>query len=224
MAHRELKDRIYPQFARIAQALASDKRLELVDLLAQAPRHVDALAQETGMSVANVSQHLQVLRAANLVASERQGNMTVYRLSDRAVVKLWLALRGVAESRLADVKEIARNLPGRKNGNIVSRDQVKELLKGKAVLLDVRPGREFEAGHLRGAINIPIDELPDRLGELDRDRQIITYCRGEYCLFADEAADLLSARGFVVSRLEGGWPEWQSEGRPTTVATGRNKQ
>jgi rhodanese-related sulfurtransferase/DNA-binding transcriptional ArsR family regulator len=218
MAHRELKDRIYPQFARIAQALASDKRLELVDLLAQAPRHVDALAQETGMSVANVSQHLQVLRSANLVQSERQGNMTFYRLSDPAVVKLWLALRGVAESRLAEVKEIARELPGRDDGNVVSRGDVKELLKDKAVLLDVRPRQEFEAGHLRGAINIPIDELPDRLGELPRDRQIVTYCRGEYCLFADEAVELLRAKGFDVARLEGGWPEWQSEGRP--VQTG----
>jgi DNA-binding transcriptional ArsR family regulator len=146
MAHRELKDRIYPQFARIGQALASDKRLELVDLLAQAPRHVDALAQETGMSVANVSQHLHVLRSAHLVEAERAGNMTVYRLSDPAVVRLWLALRGVAESRLAELKEIARELPGRNNGNVVSRDEAKALLKGKAVLLDVRPRREFEAG------------------------------------------------------------------------------
>jgi rhodanese-related sulfurtransferase/predicted transcriptional regulator len=224
MSHRQLKDQIYPQFARIGQALASEKRLELVDLLAQAPRHVDALAQETGMSVANVSQHLQVLRSANLVESERQGNMTVYRLSDPAVVRLWLALRGVAESRLAEVKEIARDLPSRNNGRVVSRDEVKVLLKDNAVLLDVRPRQEFDAGHLRGAINIPIDQLQDRFEELGRGRQIITYCRGEYCLFADEAAELLRANGFDVVRLEGGWPEWQSEGRPTTSAAGRNRQ
>jgi rhodanese-related sulfurtransferase len=221
MAHRELKDRIYPQFARIAQALASDKRLELVDLLAQAPRHVDALAQETGMSIANASQHLQVLRAANLADAERRGNMTFYRLSDPAVVQLWLALRGVAESRLAEVKEIARSLPDRDNCNVVSRDEVKGLLKGMAVLLDVRPRQEFDAGHLRGAMNIPIDELPERLGELPRDRQIITYCRGVYCLFADEAAELLRAHGFDVVRLEGGWPEWQSEGRPVQIGNQR---
>lgn len=214
MAHRELKDRIYPQFARIGQALASERRLELVDLLAQAPRHVDALAQETGMSVANVSQHLQVLRSANLVQAERLGNMTVYRLSDPEVVQLWLSLRRVAESRLAEVKEIARALPGRDSGNVISRDEVARRLKDGATLLDVRPRHEFEAGHLRGAVNIPIDELADRLSELPRDRQIITYCRGEYCLFADEAADLLRARGFDVTRLEGGWPEWQTEGRP----------
>lgn len=218
MAHRELKDRIYPQFARIAQALASDKRLELVDLLAQAPRHVDALAQETEMSVANVSQHLQVLRAAHLVDSERHGNMTVYRLADPAVVKLWLALRGAAESRLAEVKEIARGLHGPLAGSAVSRDGVKDLVRSKAVLLDVRPRQEFDAGHLRGAINIPIAELAERFHELPRDRQVITYCRGEYCLFADEAADLLRAKGFGVVRLEGGWPEWQSEGRPVQIA------
>ena len=169
------------------------------------------------MSVANVSQHLQVLRSANLVQSERQGNMTVYRLSDPAVVQLWLALRGVAESQLSELKEIARDLPGR-DGNVVSRADVKELLKDYAVLLDVRPRQEFASGHLRGAINIPIDELRDRLSELPRGRQIITYCRGEYCLLADEAADLLRASGFNVARLEGGWPEWQSEGRPVQIA------
>jgi rhodanese-related sulfurtransferase/predicted transcriptional regulator len=215
---------LYPQFARIGQALASEKRLELVDLLAQAPRHVDALSQETGMSVANVSQHLQVLRSANLVEAERQGNMTVYKVSDPAVVQLWLALRGVAEARLAEVREIARDLPGRDANNVVSRDEVKELLKSKAVLLDVRPAHEFEAGHLRGAINIPMNELADRMDELPRDRQIITYCRGEYCLLADEAIELLSARGFVASRLEGGWPEWLSEGRPTTAASARGSR
>jgi len=217
MAHREVKDRTYPQFARIGQALASEKRLELIDLLAQAPRHVDSLAQETGMSVANVSQHLQVLRAAGLVDAERQGNMTIYRLSEPSVVGLWLALRGVAESRLADLKQIARELPGRDDTRVVSRGEVKGLLRDLAILLDVRPRLEFEAGHLRGALNIPIDELQDRLNELPPGRQIITYCRGEYCLFADEAADLLRANGFNVVRLEGGWPEWQAEGRPVQI-------
>jgi rhodanese-related sulfurtransferase len=130
------------------------------------------------------------------------------------VVKLWLSLRRAAESRLAEVKEIARRLPGRDNGSVVSRDEVAKLLRSGAVLLDVRPKQEFEAGHLRAAVNIPIDELPLRLGELPRDRRIITYCRGEYCLFADEATDLLRANGYDVARLEGGWPEWHSEGRP----------
>jgi class 3 adenylate cyclase/DNA-binding transcriptional ArsR family regulator len=216
MAHRELKDRIYSQFARIAQALASDKRLELVDLLAQAPRHVDALAQETGMSVANVSQHLQVLRSANLVKSERRGNVVEYTLSDPVVVDLWLTVKRVAESLSAEVKQLSEEfLAGRENGHTVLRDQVAGSLKDGAILLDVRPAQEFAAGHLKSAINIPIEELHGRVEELPRDRRIITYCRGEYCLFADEAASLLRAKEYDVVRLEGGWPEWQSEGRPT---------
>jgi rhodanese-related sulfurtransferase/DNA-binding transcriptional ArsR family regulator len=222
MAHRDLKDRLYPQFARVAQALASDKRLELVDLLAQAPRHVDALAQETGMSLANVSQHLQTLRAANLVVSERSGNMIVYRLADPSVVNLWLALRDMAESRLAEIEQLAREfLPGRDNGQTLPRGDVAGLIRSNALLLDVRPPAEFESGHLRGAINIPIEELSARVDEVPRDRKIITYCRGEYCLFADEAAELLRSQGFDVVRLDGGWPEWQSEGRP--IKTGGRK-
>jgi rhodanese-related sulfurtransferase/DNA-binding transcriptional ArsR family regulator len=219
MGDREFKDRLYEQFARVAQALASDKRLELVDVLAQGPRHVDALAGETGMSVANVSQHLQTLRAAGLVESRRLGNRTVYRLADPSVVALWIALRGVAESRLAEVERLSGDfLASRAAGPSVSRDEAQGLGRKQAVLLDVRPRQEFEAGHLRGAINIPLDELTDRIGELPRDRKIIAYCRGEYCGLAFEAADLLLAEGFDVVRLEGGWPEWQSEDRPVDLA------
>jgi rhodanese-related sulfurtransferase len=222
MAHRNFKDRLYPQFARITQALASEKRLELVDLLAQAPRHVDALAQETEMSLANVSQHLHVLRAAKLVESARSGNMIVYRLADPSVINLWLVLRGMAESRLAEIDQLSREfLPGRDNGQTVPRGDVAGLLRSNALLLDVRPRAEFESGHLRGAINIPVEELSAKVDELPRERKIITYCRGEYCLFADEAVELLRSHGFDVVRLEGGWPEWQSEGRP--VKTGGSK-
>jgi rhodanese-related sulfurtransferase len=145
--------------------------------------------------------------------------MIEYRLSDPGVVELWLALRGVAESRLAELEQLSRQfLPARNNGNTLSRGDVARLVRGgSALLLDVRPRPEFEAGHLRGAVNIPIEELSGRVGELPRDRQIITYCRGEYCLFADKAAQLLRSYGFDVMRLEGGWPEWQSEGRPVQI-------
>jgi len=222
VSHRDFKQRLYPQFARIGRALASDKRLEILDLLAQAPRHVEALAAETEMSVANVSQHLQTLRTANLVESDRKGNLIVYRLADPSVVDLWLALRGVAGTRLAEVEQLAREfLPGRGNGNTVPRDDVPGLLRHNALLLDVRPRTEFEAGHLHGAINIPIEELSRRIDEIPGDRRIVAYCRGEYCLFADEAAELLRSLGFDVVRMEGGWPEWQSEGRP--VQTGGRK-
>jgi rhodanese-related sulfurtransferase/DNA-binding transcriptional ArsR family regulator len=215
MAERQFKSQLYSECARVPQALASDRRLELVDVLAQGPRHVDALAQETGLSVANVSQHLQVLRSARLVDSERRGTMVFYRLADPSVTKLWLALRGVAEARLAEVKVLASEFhSARDNDSVVSRDEAASLSRQNAVLLDVRPRAEFEAGHLSGAINIPIDELPDRLDELPRDQRIVAYCRGVYCLLADEAADLLIVNGFDVVRLDGGWPEWQSEGRP----------
>lgn len=218
MGNREIKDRLFEQFARVAQALASEKRLELVDVLAQGPRHVDALAGETGMSVANVSQHLQTLRGAGLVESRRLGNRTIYRLADASVVALWIALRSVAESRLAEVERLSDDFQSAlASSESVSRDEAQATRK-RAVLLDVRPQYEFESGHLKGAVNIPLDELTDRLDELPRDRKIIAYCRGEYCTLAYEAVDLLLAEGFDVVRLEGGWPEWQSEGRPVELA------
>jgi rhodanese-related sulfurtransferase len=143
--------------------------------------------------------------------------MIVYRLADPSVMNLWLALRSVAESRLAEVKELTQEFhSARQNDNVISRNEAASLSRQKAVLLDVRPRAEFKAGHLRGAINIPIDELPNRFKELPRDQRIVAYCRGVYCLLADEAAELLIAHGFDVVRLDGGWPEWQSEGRPVS--------
>jgi rhodanese-related sulfurtransferase len=220
MSHRLFKGQVYPQFARVAQALASDKRLELVDLLAQGPRHVDALAEGTEMSVANVSQHLQVLRGARLVETTREGTKVVYRLADESVLRLWLALRSVAESRLAELGEIAREfMPGRGESNKVGHDELERLLAaGDVQLIDVRPKAEFEHGHLAGAVSVPLEDLPNRLAELSRDRLIVTYCRGKYCLFADEALELLRERGFRAARLEGGWPEWQGERRPVILA------
>jgi rhodanese-related sulfurtransferase len=219
MAHRELKDRIYPQFARIGQALASDKRLELLDLLAQASRNVDALSEETGMSVANTSQHLQSLLAARLVETHRQGTRVFYSLAGDDVLQLWLALRSVAESRLAEVDQISREfLGGRGGGSAISRGELERLLEeGDVHLIDVRPRIEFESGHIPGATPIPIEELTERLEELPRGVPIIAYCRGEYCLFADEAVTILRERGFEASRLEGGWPEWRSDGRDVVL-------
>ena len=217
MAHRQFKDRLYAEFARVGNALASPKRLELLDLLAQGPRHVEALATETEMSVASVSQHLQLLRGARLVEAERQGTRAVYRLADDRVLRLWLALRTVAEARLAEVKQIARDfaVAGENGGPPTARQELEALISsGSVVLLDVRPALEYQHGHLRGALSIPIDELPRRLEELPRDRPIVAYCRGEYCLFAEEAVALLRQRGFRATRLEGGWPEWLMEGRP----------
>ncbi len=220
MSHRPFKQRLYPLFARIGQALASDRRLELLDLLAQAPRHVEALASATDMSVASVSQHLQVLRNAHLVATEREGTKVHYRLAGEDVLRLWLSLRAVAESRLPEVEQLTREFAVSDSGdNEVSRDELAGLIdQGKIMVIDVRPRIEFENGHLPGAVSIPVDELPARLGTLPKRRRIVAYCRGAYCLFADEAVALLRREGFNAVRLDGGWPEWSAEGR--AVAAG----
>lgn len=214
MSHREFKDRIYEQFARVGHSLSNGRRLELIDLLAQGPRHVDALAAEMEMPIANVSQHLQVLRNARLVESEREGTKVIYRLADQGVLRLWLALRSVAETRLAEVKQIVEQFGvGGDGDSMLSQDELHALMaEGKAVLIDVRPPLEYEHGHLPGAVSIPLDELPEHLEDLPDDKRIITYCRGAYCLFADDAVDLLKGEGFDVARLEYGWEEWKAEG------------
>lgn len=219
MAHRQLKERIYPQFARVGAALASEKRLELLDLLAQAPRSVEALAAESAMSVANTSRHLQSLKASRLVESGRDGTRVIYRLASEEVLRLWLDLRSVAEARLAEVGQIAREfgLDGGA-GERIQRDELERLVsRGEAVVVDVRPVVEYEHGHLRGALSVPLDALPEVAAELPRDRRLVVYCRGAYCQFADEAVAILRRAGFNAVRLDGGWPEWVLERRPTSV-------
>ncbi len=221
MSHRQFKQRLYAEFARVAQALASDRRLELIDLLAQGPRHVEALAAETEMSLANVSQHLQTLRTARLVETQREGTKVLYRLADDSVLRLWLDLRTVAQSRLAEVGQLAHDFAvgGAEDEPRIPRSALEGLIEGGQVfLIDVRPQIEFESGHLPGAVSLPIDQLPARLGELPRDRRIVAYCRGAYCLFADEAVALLRFHGFEAQRLEGGLPEWRAEGRNVAQA------
>lgn len=218
MEHRASKAAFYSQFARIGNALASDRRLELLDLLAQGPRHVEALAAETGMPTANVSQHLQVLKNTRLVESEREGTRSVYRLADDSVLRLWLALRKTAESRLAEVRDLAREQHlGSYAEDAISREQFEMLRReGRTFLLDVRPREEFEHGHLEGAVSVPVAELEGRLGELPRDQTIVTYCRGAYCFFAGEAVALLRGHGFDVVRLDDGWLEWRAAGEGAT--------
>jgi rhodanese-related sulfurtransferase len=172
--------------------------------------------------VANVSQHLQVLRRARLVESEKVGTKVLYRLADHSVLELWLAVRAVAESRLAEVGQIARDYAPDGEPADLPRDDLGRLtMLGNVLVIDVRPPVEYASGHLPGALSLPIDELPQRLDELPRDRRIVAYCRGAYCLFADEAVALLREHGFDAQRLEGGWPEWLAEGRPTERAQAR---
>ena len=214
MTQLGFKERLYPEFARVAHALASDKRLGLIDVLAQAPRRVDALAAETRMTVANVSQHLQVLKNARLVESQRLGVSVIYRLADPAVTSLWLALCRVAAAQLPEIARLHDAFSGDEDEAEVPRNDIQRLLaQGDAILIDVRPSLEFVHGHVAGAISIPIQELEARIAELPRDKRIVAYCRGEYCLLAGEAVTLLRDRGFDAVRLEGGWPEWVSEGR-----------
>jgi rhodanese-related sulfurtransferase/DNA-binding transcriptional ArsR family regulator len=221
MTHRAFKDRIYAQFERVGAVLASEKRLELLDLLAQAPRNVEALAAETGMSLANTSRHLQAMKAANLVEADREATRMIYRLATEDVLRLWLALRSVAEARLAEVGQVSREygLDGGA-GERLDRGQLEQMVAaGEALVVDVRPRIEYEHGHLPHAMSVPVDTLPDAAATLPRDRTLVVYCRGTYCQFADEAVTILRQAGFDAIRLEGGWPEWVVEGRPVERAT-----
>lgn len=213
---RRFKDEIYGQFARLGKALSSPRRLELVDLLAQDERAVDELAEETGMSTANTSRHLQVLRGVRLVRRRREGNRVYYRLASPEVYDAWRALRTLAEARLGDVREIVEEyLADRGELRAVDREELaRRLEEGDVVVLDVRPEREYRAGHIPGARSLPLEALERRLDELPDDQEIVAYCRGPYCVFSDEAVRRLRARGYEVTRLEGGLPEWRAEGRP----------
>lgn len=211
---RPQKERLYQLFARVGQALASPRRLELLDLLVQAPRTVEELANQAHMSMANTSQHLQRLKQARLVRDEREGVYIRYRVADPAVARLWLELRAVAEQQLAEV-EAALNAyrDHRHDFEQISAEELRRRLRdGDAILLDVRPEVEYEAGHLPGAISIPLDELERRLDELPQNGTIVAYCRGPYCVFADQALALLAERGWNVARLEEGVVEWQQAG------------
>jgi rhodanese-related sulfurtransferase/predicted transcriptional regulator len=215
MGDRAAKLALFDEFARVAKALASGRRLELLDVLANGERTVDALAGAVAMSVANTSQHLQVLRQAGLVASRREGNSVHYRLAAPEVFELWRALRALAGARLAEVERLAAAYLGARDQlEPVTREELARRLEdGDApMVLDVRPAAEHAAGHLPGAVSIPVGELRRRLAELPPDREIVAYCRGPYCAFAHEAVALLREEGFTARRLEDGLPEWQAAG------------
>jgi rhodanese-related sulfurtransferase len=214
---------VYEQLARIGKAVSAPRRLELVELLAQVPRTVEALAEQTGMSVANTSQHLQVLRAAGLVEAERDGLYVTYRLASHDVAGFFVALRSFAEARLSDLERVKRDFFSDADDvdEISGEDLLRLLRRGQVVLLDVRPREEYEAGHLKGAISIPHHELKRRLGELPKGRKIVAYCRGPYCVFAASAVKVLRARGFPASRIEAGVADWRARGLPVEGAPPR---
>jgi rhodanese-related sulfurtransferase/DNA-binding transcriptional ArsR family regulator len=216
---RHVKDVLYEQFARIGKAVASPKRVELLDVLCQGERTVEALAKETRMRMTTTSAHLQVLRQARMVEARKEGVRVFYRIADRGVSAFYFALRDLARHRLAEVEQIVRDYFEAKDDlEPVSRDGLlKRIEEGEVSLLDVRPALEFAAGHIPGAISMPVTELEQRLGELPRDIEIVAYCRGPYCVFAPEALMILRANGFRARRLEDGFPEWRHADLPVQV-------
>ncbi len=199
---------MFEAIALMGKAFASPRRLELLDLLSQAPRTVDELARASDQSTANTSQHLQALHAAGIVTRTREGTSVRYAIAGDEVLALWLALRDASADRLAEVERAARDYLGEPVEAIGRAELVARLRKRDVVLVDVRPPEEFEAGHIRGARSIPLDELEDRLAELPADREIVAYCRGPFCAYAHEAVRQLHNAGRSARRLEDGWPEW----------------
>jgi rhodanese-related sulfurtransferase len=214
MGSRREKDAVFEAIALMGKAFASPRRLELLDLLAQAPRTVDELARASGQSTANTSQHLQALHAAGMVTRTREGTSIRYALAGEEVLRLWLGLRDASVARLAEVERAAREYLG-DDVDAIGRDElVARLRRGDVVLVDVRPTEEFEAGHIDGARSIPIEELEQRLAELPADREVVAYCRGPLCAYAHDAVRRLRAAGRPARRLEDGWPEWRLTSPP----------
>jgi rhodanese-related sulfurtransferase len=219
VGHRAFKNRLYAQFARIGSALASPRRLELLDLLAQGERSVEELAQETEQSIANTSQHLQVLRDAQLVLAEKRGLRVFYRLAGPAILQLWQTVRSVGEAQLAEIDRLVEEYLGhREDMDAIGKEELlRRLEAGTVVVIDVRPSVEYRQGHIAGALSIPITELAERLKELPEDCEVVAYCRGPYCVYADEAVRLLQSCGIPAARLEDGYPEWAAAGLPVAL-------
>ncbi|MBW2515229.1 MAG: metalloregulator ArsR/SmtB family transcription factor [Deltaproteobacteria bacterium] len=217
--NRAFKDAIYEQFARIGKAVSSPRRLELLDLLCQGPRTVEVLAKESGLTIANASQHLQILRSARLVDADKEGLYVVYRLADERVCEFFRSMRLLAESRLAEVEQIKRRfLAGREGMMPVDREKLLRLMREEAVtVLDVRPSVEYNAGHIAGALSIPLKALQQHLSDLPRDQEIVAYCRGPYCVLSVLAVEMLRAQGFNAVRLEEGIQDLRTLGFPIIV-------
>lgn len=220
MGDRAAKEALFDAFAGVAKALGSGRRAEIVDLLAQGPRSVEEIASEIHQSVANTSHHLHALARGGVVRSTKEGTRVIYRLAGPAVLTLWQSLRDVASDHVGEVDRLARAYMGDRDGlePVPRAELARRLKRGDVVVLDVRPSPEFAAGHISGARSVPIAELGRRLKEIPKARQIVAYCRGRYCVFADDAVRTLRRKGYRAQRLEDGFPEWQAEGLP--VSTG----
>jgi rhodanese-related sulfurtransferase/DNA-binding transcriptional ArsR family regulator len=220
MSSKTFKADLLEQFARVGKALSSGKRLQMLEYLAQGERSVDALARMTGLSVANTSQHLQQLRQAGLASARKEGLYVFYRLSSDSVVRLLTALRSLGQEQLAEVDKLVRLYFDSKDSlePVPAQELLERAKTGVVTVLDVRPPEEYAAGHIRGAINVPLTELAKRLDDIPRDKEIVAYCRGPYCLLAFEAVAQLRKTGRSARRLEDGFPEWKSAGLPVEGA------
>jgi DNA-binding transcriptional ArsR family regulator/rhodanese-related sulfurtransferase len=219
--HRDLKDRLYGQLSRLGKALSSPHRLEILELLAQGERTVESLATEMGLSLANTSQHLQILRQSALVDSRKDGLFVHYRLADPEVFELSRIIRTVAERRLADFERLVREHFGDRTGAqpVAMTELLKRARSRDVTILDTRPVAEYIAGHIAGAISVPADELQQRLKKLTKGKDYVAYCRGPYCVYADRAVEILRANGRRARRLIEGFPEWRSAGLPVSLGT-----
>src|SRR6266478_7726894 len=214
MSIRNPKQALFSQFAAVAKSLGHPHRLELLEQLAQGERSVDVLAQRTGLSIANASQHLQQMRRAGLLANRREGKFVYYQLVDDTVLDLLAALRRIAERNVAEVERVIRSyFHNRDSLEPISREELLQRSRaGEVTILDVRPEDEFALGHLPGAVNMPLRELEMRLAEFNPAQEIVAYCRGPYCVLSYEAVAVLRARGFKARRLQDGLPEWRAAG------------
>lgn len=216
---KSFKRSVYEQLSRVGKAVASPSRLELLDLLCQGPATVEVLSRKAGLTVGNASQHLQVLRSARLVEADKRGLYVIYRLADQQVCDFYRALRSLAESRLAEIEQIVRQFM-ESHGSLEPVDKTSLLERvhaGAVTVLDVRPEEEYRAGHIPGAVSIPLGELDSYLSKLPKSREIVAYCRGPYCVLAIEAVEMLRARGFQAIRLDDGVPEWRARGYSVAV-------
>ncbi len=222
MGDKAAKTKLFDGFGVVAKALASGRRMEILDVLAQGPRSVEDLASEIDQSAANTSHHLRTMARAGLLLSDREGTRIVYRVASPKVIELWRALRDVASEQVAEIDRLTRGYIGEREGleSVTREELARRLRRRDLIVLDVRPSSEYQAGHIAGARSIPMKELSRRLRDVAKDSDIVAYCRGAYCVFADDAVRTLTRRGYRASRLEDGFPEWRDAGLPVEVGTG----
>lgn len=219
MNKREFKDKVYSELARVTKAIGNPRRMEIIDLLAQGPFSVEKIAEQTNMSIANASQHLQVLKGARLVEISRKGNFIYYHLASEKVFHAWRGLRELGLIQNAEAEKLIRDFYNTRHQlEPVSMEELRQKINRQdVVVLDVRPDEEYERGHIHRAISIPVEELMKRMDELSRDKEIIAYCRGPFCVYADEAVALLREQGFEAKRLKEGFPDWVAMGFPAEI-------